>query len=77
MLPSCRIVDYLPTISITISEKSLGATKDVVRKKLGLGPKVSIELVQVRENTKIDLEDGALSFICIRITPTELCLIES
>lgn len=44
-------------------EKSLDATKDVVRKKLGLDAKVSIELVQLRASTKIDLEDGASSFL--------------
>lgn len=44
-------------------EKSLDATKDVVRKKLGLDAEVSIELVQLRASTKIDLEDGKSSFL--------------
>ncbi len=45
-------------------ENSLNATKDLVKKKLGLGEKDVIELSQVRDGRIIDLEDGmSVTFI--------------
>jgi hypothetical protein len=40
-------------------EQSLEETKDVVRRKLGLECDAPIELVQLRDGRRIDLEDGA------------------
>jgi hypothetical protein len=42
-------------------EQSLDETKDVVRKKLGLGHDAAVELVQLRDGRRIDLEDGVSS----------------
>lgn len=39
-------------------ETTLNATKDLVRKKLGLDAKDVVELSQVRDGRIIDLEDG-------------------
>ena len=39
-------------------EQSLDETKNVVRKKLGLGHDAVIELAQLRDGKLIDLEDG-------------------
>jgi hypothetical protein len=46
------------TVSVTTKEQSLHETKLVVRKKLGLGHDALIELAQLRDGRKIDLEDG-------------------
>jgi hypothetical protein len=46
------------TAFIATKEQSLHETKVVVRKKLGLGHDAPIELVQLRDGRKIDLEDG-------------------
>ena len=40
-------------------EQSLEETKDVARRKLGLERDAPIELVQLRDGRRIDLEDGA------------------
>ena len=46
-------------------ETSLNATKELVRKKLGLGDHDVIELSQVRDGRVIDLEDGTdISAVC-------------
>jgi hypothetical protein len=42
-------------------EQSLDETKNVVRKKLGLGHDAAVELVQLRDGRRIDLEDGVSS----------------
>lgn len=39
-------------------EQSLDETKDVVRKKLGLGHDAAVQLAQLRDGKRIDLEDG-------------------
>jgi hypothetical protein len=39
-------------------EQSLDETKNVVRKKLGLGHDAAVELVQLRDGKRVDLEDG-------------------
>ncbi len=39
-------------------EQSLDETKNVVRKKLGLDHDAAIELAQLRDGKRIDLEDG-------------------
>ena len=39
-------------------EQSLDETKNVVRNKLGLGHDATIELAQLRDDKRIDLEDG-------------------
>jgi hypothetical protein len=39
-------------------EQSLEETKRVVRNKLGLGSDALIELAQIRDGRRIDLEDG-------------------
>jgi ArsR family metal-binding transcriptional regulator len=39
-------------------EQSLDETKNVVRKKLGLGHDDAVELAQLRDGKRIDLEDG-------------------
>ena len=41
-----------------IVERSLSETKDAIRKKLGLSTSAHIELMQVRGDQFIDLEDG-------------------
>ena len=46
------------TTFIATQEQSLLETKVVVRKKLGLGHDAPIELAQLRDGRKIDLEDG-------------------
>lgn len=46
------------TTFIATKEQSLHETKVVVRKKLGLGNDAPIELAQLRDGRKIDLEDG-------------------
>ncbi|KAI0093189.1 hypothetical protein BDY19DRAFT_902973 [Irpex rosettiformis] len=38
-------------------DKTLATTKETVRKKLGLAPEVELELAQLRDGKKIDLED--------------------
>ncbi|KAH9002105.1 hypothetical protein EDB86DRAFT_367246 [Lactarius hatsudake] len=45
------------TFDRLFKERSLHAAKDVVRKKLGLGHDAPIELAQLRDGKKIDLED--------------------
>ncbi|KAH9176300.1 hypothetical protein EDB89DRAFT_2065658 [Lactarius sanguifluus] len=48
----------LPCFVLTVTkERSLHAAKVVVRKKLGLGHDAPIELAQLRDGKKIDLED--------------------
>lgn len=42
-------------------EQSLDETKNVVRKKLGLGHDAAVELAQLRDGRMIDLEDGVSS----------------
>jgi hypothetical protein len=39
-------------------ERSLDETKNVVRKKLGLCQDTAVELAQLRDGKRIDLEDG-------------------
>ncbi|KAH9040783.1 hypothetical protein EDB85DRAFT_74964 [Lactarius pseudohatsudake] len=46
------------TFDRLFKERSLHAAKVVVRKKLGLGHDAPIELAQLRDGKKIDLEDG-------------------
>jgi hypothetical protein len=41
-------------------EQSLDETKDVVRKKLELEHDTPIELAQLRDGRRIDLEDGVV-----------------
>ena len=48
-------------LNASVEEQSLDETKNVVRKKLGLGYDTAIELAQVRDGRRIDLEDGASS----------------
>ncbi|KAL0956448.1 hypothetical protein HGRIS_002596 [Hohenbuehelia grisea] len=45
------------TFERLFKEESLEETKDVVRRKLGLGPGATIGLAQFRDGTSIDLED--------------------
>src|SRR6266702_3737587 len=54
----CGLPFFVLTASIASKEHSLHATKVVVRKKLGLGHDAPIELAQLRDGKKIDLEDG-------------------
>lgn len=49
-------------------EQSLDETKAVVRKKLGLGHDTAVELAQVREGRRIDLEDG----VCLVHSPSQI-----
>jgi len=44
---------------VAYEEQSLDETKDVVRKKLALGHDAPVELAQLRDGRRIDLEDGA------------------
>ncbi|KAH9047879.1 hypothetical protein EDB84DRAFT_393699 [Lactarius hengduanensis] len=46
------------TFDRLFKERSLHAAKVVVRKKLGLGHDAPIELAQLRDGKKIDLEDA-------------------
>jgi hypothetical protein len=39
-------------------EQSLDETKNVVRKKLGLGHDAVVDLAQLRDGKRVDLEDG-------------------
>ena len=52
-------------------EQSLYETKDVVRKKLGLGYDTPIELAQLRDGRRIDLEDGM--FLQWSFTEISIC----
>lgn len=45
-------------VFVVDEEQSLDETKNVVRKKLGLGHDAAVELVQLRDGKRIDLEDG-------------------
>ena len=56
--PACELPFFVLTASIATKEQSLHETKVVVRKKLGLGHDAPIELAQLRDGRKIDLEDG-------------------
>ena len=50
-------------LNIALSlDKSLAATQETVRKKLDLGPDVKFDLVQLRNGTRVDLEDGELCY---------------
>ena len=51
------------TASVATKEHSLHQTKVVVRKKLGLGHDAPIELAQLRDGNKIDLEDGVSVYL--------------
>jgi hypothetical protein len=59
------------TAFVSDKEQSLEETKQIVRKKLGLGSDTPIELAQLRGGKRIDLEDGtsppAVSFTEISI----------
>jgi len=46
---------------VCYEEQSLDETKNVVRKKLGLGHDAAVELAQLRDGRRIDLEDGVSS----------------
>lgn len=54
----------LPCLLTFSPETSLAETKDAIRKKLGLNTSASIELMQVRGNRHIDLEDGTWKRTC-------------
>jgi hypothetical protein len=45
------------TFERLFKEQSLDETKNVVRKKLGLGHDAAVELAQLRDGRRIDLED--------------------
>jgi hypothetical protein len=57
---------------VTNEEQSLYETKDVVRKKLGLGYDTPIELAQLRDGRRIDLEDGM--FLQWSFTEVSICV---
>lgn len=48
----------------------MNATKNLVRKKLGLGEEDAIELSQVRDGRIIDLDDGTRARVNIESTAT-------
>lgn len=60
-----RIISVLLFIMVLLctntpfdSEASLEETKNLVRKKLRLPPKIDVQLEQIRDGKLIDLEDG-------------------
>ena len=55
---ACELPHFVLTAFVTTKEQSLHETKLVVRKKLGLGHDAPIQLAQLRDGRKIDLEDG-------------------
>ena len=55
---ACELPHFVLTVFVTTKEQSLHETKLVVRKKLGLGHDAPIQLAQLRDGRKIDLEDG-------------------
>jgi hypothetical protein len=49
---------FVLSLFVANEEQSLDETKNVVRKKLGLGHDDPVELAQLRDGKRIDLEDG-------------------
>ena len=49
---------FVLSLFVANQEQSLDETKNVVRKKLGLGHEDAVELAQLRDGKRIDLEDG-------------------
>ena len=52
------LTGFVLTLFVANQEQSLDETKNVVRKKLGLGHEDAVELAQLRDGKRIDLEDG-------------------